>query len=159
MQLPRQCGRPPDLRAAGECAGYDNRMRKWALQPSQCGCGGPARRYKEIQMAHVQSYFEQFHKVIRADYDMNATLREKRDIVLGMVSDYLKGRRYPAFSVIHQGSYKMRTGVKPIGAWSSTSTSGCGSRPPKRPLSSGIGFARRLRIIPKAPRRGEPASV
>ena len=66
-------------------------------------------------MAGVQKYFEKFHSKIRADYDMDSTLREKRDIVLDRIRKHLKDSKLPGFEVLHQGSYKMRTGVKPIG--------------------------------------------
>ena len=66
-------------------------------------------------MARVQKYFEKFHSKIRADYDMDSTLREKRDIVLDRIRKHLKDSKLPGFEVLHQGSYKMKTGVKPIG--------------------------------------------
>jgi len=65
-------------------------------------------------MANVQKYFEQFHKEIRMDYDLNKTLAEKRDIILDRVKNYLKENKKPTFQSMLQGSYIMRTGVKPI---------------------------------------------
>lgn len=65
-------------------------------------------------MADVQKYFEQFHKEIRMDYELNKTLAEKRDIILDRVGNYLKEDKKPAFQSILQGSYIMKTGVKPI---------------------------------------------
>ncbi|MFA6411051.1 MAG: nucleotidyltransferase [Syntrophales bacterium] len=66
-------------------------------------------------MADVQKYLEQFHVSIRMDYDMSSTLREKRDIILRRVRKYLSDNELPGFSEMNQGSYIMKTGVKPIG--------------------------------------------
>lgn len=65
-------------------------------------------------MADLQKYFEQFHRTIRADYKMNAALREKKDIILERVRKHLKATGRPGFDELLQGSYKMRTGVIPI---------------------------------------------
>ena len=65
-------------------------------------------------MANVQKQFEQFHTIIRTDYEMNATLREKRDILLDRIHNYLIKNGHPDFKRISQGSYKMKTGVVPI---------------------------------------------
>ncbi len=65
-------------------------------------------------MANVQKQFEKFHENIRTDYDMNATLREKRDILLEKISSHLAKNGRPGFERISQGSYKMKTGVVPI---------------------------------------------
>ena len=65
-------------------------------------------------MADVQKYFEQFHKEIRMDYDLNKTLAEKRDIILDRIMNYLKEEKKPLFRSMLQGSYIMKTGVKPI---------------------------------------------
>lgn len=67
-------------------------------------------------MADVQKYFEKFHDTIRIDYEMDSTLREKRDIILTRIREHLSEKRLPGFTPLHQGSYKMRTGVKPIGS-------------------------------------------
>lgn len=66
-------------------------------------------------MAQVQKYLEKFHSKIRTDYDMDSTLREKRDVVLDRIRKHLKDNKLPGFKELHQGSYKMRTGAKPIG--------------------------------------------
>ena len=42
-------------------------------------------------MANVQKYFEQFHDTIRTDYEMNSTLREKKDIILQAAPEALAG--------------------------------------------------------------------
>lgn len=65
-------------------------------------------------MANVQKYFEKFHDVIRIDYDMSEPLREKREKILSRIRDYLKKNALPGFDELLQGSYKMKTGVKPI---------------------------------------------
>jgi hypothetical protein len=65
-------------------------------------------------MANIQKQFEQFHTVIRIDYEMSATLREKRDIILNRIHDYLIKNGLPDFTRVSQGSYKMKTGVVPI---------------------------------------------
>lgn len=65
-------------------------------------------------MAQIQKYFEKFHENIRTDYDMNQTLREKRDIILNRIRNYLAKNSLPRFDELLQGSYKMKTGVIPI---------------------------------------------
>src|SRR3954462_2806432 len=65
-------------------------------------------------MANVQKYFEQFHARIRTDYYMNATLIEKRDIILNRITAHLKKNDRPCFVRLSQGSYKMKTGTIPI---------------------------------------------
>lgn len=65
-------------------------------------------------MANVQKYFEIFHKAIRSDYDMNSTLREKRDIILDRLRKDLAEKKRPGFSELLQGSYATRTGTVPI---------------------------------------------
>lgn len=65
-------------------------------------------------MADVQAQFEKFHAIIRVDYDMAKELRDKRDIVLNRIKKYLSEKKHPACDELLQGSYKMKTGVKPI---------------------------------------------
>ena len=65
-------------------------------------------------MADVQKQFEKFHATIRVDYDMSSELRDKRDIVVERIRDHLKKNGLPVCDVLLQGSYKMKTGVKPI---------------------------------------------
>src|SRR5690349_14522148 len=65
-------------------------------------------------MANVQKQFEQFHAIIRTDYEMNETLREKRDFLLDKIRAHLRKNGRPGFKRISQGSYKMKTGVVPI---------------------------------------------
>src|SRR4051794_29827650 len=64
-----------------------------------------------MTMAKLQRYFEQFHEKIRADYDMNKTLREKKDIILNRIRKHLKENGRPSFDELLQGSYRMGTGV------------------------------------------------
>ncbi len=66
-------------------------------------------------MADVQKQFEQFHERIRVDYGMADELREKRDLLVGKVRKHLEEKGH-SFTVLLQGSYKMKTGAKPIGA-------------------------------------------
>jgi hypothetical protein len=67
-------------------------------------------------MANVQRYFEQFHEKIRTDYELNSTLREKKDIILNLLRKRLKEAERPSFDELLQGSYStpVRTGVRPI---------------------------------------------
>jgi hypothetical protein len=69
----------------------------------------------DLIMANIQKYFEQFHDRIRTDYEMNSTLREKRDILLERIRKYLKDQGLPLFEKMDQGSYAMKTGVIPVG--------------------------------------------
>lgn len=65
-------------------------------------------------MANIQKQFEKFHDAIRIDYDTSAPLREKRDIILEKIRKYLREHKLPGIDELHQGSYAMKTGVKPI---------------------------------------------
>jgi hypothetical protein len=65
-------------------------------------------------MADIQKQFEQFHLKIRVDYDMASELRDKRDTVLRRIKNYLEKNGHPSCRELLQGSYKMKTGVKPI---------------------------------------------
>lgn len=67
-------------------------------------------------MADPQSYFEEFHKRIRIDFDTSAPLREKRDIILGKIQESLSADDLPGFREFLQGSYAtdLKTGVKPL---------------------------------------------
>jgi hypothetical protein len=69
-------------------------------------------------MANVQKYFEQFHNTIRTDYEMNSTLREKKDIILQLLRKRLREANRPGFDELLQGSYStpIRMGVRPIAA-------------------------------------------
>ncbi len=65
-------------------------------------------------MADVQKQFEKFHETIRVDFDMSQDLRDKRDIVVEKVKKYLREKGHPTCEVLLQGSYKMKTGVRPV---------------------------------------------
>ena len=64
-------------------------------------------------MARVQKQFEQFHDAIKLDnYDENAKLREKRDLLLKELRDKLPDD-LKKFEFFNQGSYSIGTGVAP----------------------------------------------
>lgn len=65
-------------------------------------------------MANIQKYLEEFHDKIRIDYETNATLREKRDIILERIRKYLKDNKLPTFDELMQGSYAFGTGTIPV---------------------------------------------
>ncbi len=65
-------------------------------------------------MANVQKYFEEFHKKIRVDFKMDEILQEKRDIIINRLRMHLLENERPNFKEMLQGSYKMKTGSKPI---------------------------------------------
>jgi hypothetical protein len=65
-------------------------------------------------MAYIQQQFEQFHSSIRADYDMNSTLREKRDNIIDLLRKRLKQAGRPTFRELMQGSYAYGVGIHPI---------------------------------------------
>ena len=65
-------------------------------------------------MADIQKYFELFHEKIRVDYEMSKTLREKRDIILDRIREYLKKHGHPLFDELLQGSFAIKTGTAPI---------------------------------------------
>src|SRR5688500_3455104 len=67
-----------------------------------------------IDMADIQTQFEKFHSTIRVDFDMSSDLRYSREVVLDQMRTQSKHAKLPAFRERHQGSYKMKTGVKPI---------------------------------------------
>ena len=65
-------------------------------------------------MADVQKQFMKYHSNIRVDYEMSETLREKRDIVVEKIKNYMRDNDKPVPTQLLQGSYIMKTGVKPI---------------------------------------------
>lgn len=65
-------------------------------------------------MANIQKQFEDFHREILLDFEYTDLLREKRDRVVKRVRDALSRDGRPSFDVLLQGSYKMKTGVKPL---------------------------------------------
>jgi hypothetical protein len=62
-------------------------------------------------MADVQSLFELFHKNIRTYYEINETLREKKDIIVRRVKAHLAKNGRPTCQEYLQGSYKMKVGI------------------------------------------------
>src|SRR5688572_25975633 len=62
-------------------------------------------------MANVQGQFEQFHKQIRTYYEINETLREKKDIIVRRVKKHLEKSNRPQCAEFIQGSYKMKVGI------------------------------------------------
>lgn len=62
-------------------------------------------------MAEVQDLFEKFHATIRTYYEINKTLREKKDIIVERVKAHLKEKKRPQCDEYIQGSYKMKVGI------------------------------------------------
>src|SRR5262245_25544194 len=102
-------------------------MKCWRLKPPesarQCPRASETERRQfgispagviEEAMADIQKHFEKYHRTIRMDYDYNSDLAEKRDRVLDRLTMYLKANDLPGFERLLQGSYKMKTGTKPI---------------------------------------------
>lgn len=72
-------------------------------------------------MANVQKQFEEFHESIKLKrFEENATLREKRDIILKKLKDELPkvfkelDKDLPEYEVRDLGSYAMGTGIRPV---------------------------------------------
>jgi hypothetical protein len=72
-------------------------------------------------MAQVQKYFKRFHNNIKLKrFKRNATLREKRDIILAKLRSELPGvferhgEEMPEYETKDLGSYAMGTGNKPV---------------------------------------------
>lgn len=62
-------------------------------------------------MPNVQPQFEEFHSNIRTYYEMNETLREKKDIIVNRITKSLKEKGRPRCTPFIQGSYKMKVGI------------------------------------------------
>lgn len=62
-------------------------------------------------MANVQTQFEEFHEKIRTYYEINKTLREKKDIIVARVKKHLEQNGRPQCTEFIQGSYKMKVGI------------------------------------------------
>lgn len=72
-------------------------------------------------MANIQKQFESFHETIKLNrFEENATLREKRDIVLGKLEENLPAvfeahdEEFVEYETRDQGSYEMGTGIEPL---------------------------------------------
>ena len=63
-------------------------------------------------MADIQKQLEDFHDLIKLD-DENATLRDKRDIILDKLKKKIS-EDAKSYTTFNQGSYAMSTGIKPI---------------------------------------------
>jgi hypothetical protein len=62
-------------------------------------------------MADVQALFERFHREIRTYYEINETLRKKKDIIVERVQTHLAKNKRPSCEPFIQGSYKMKVGI------------------------------------------------
>ena len=58
----------------------------------------------------LQTYFKEFNKKIKMDYDVKSELKDKRDILLNILKN---DDDIPAFDEYNQGSYRMHLGVEP----------------------------------------------
>lgn len=75
----------------------------------------------EVVVANVQSELRNYHDQIKlGTYEENESLRNKRDLLINELRESLKDEKVPnsdsklTFTSIDQGSYAMKTGVKPI---------------------------------------------
>lgn len=59
----------------------------------------------------LQTHFKKFNDTIKLDYDVKSELKEKRDILLGILRD---AEEIPSFTEYNQGSYSMYLGVEPL---------------------------------------------
>jgi hypothetical protein len=71
-------------------------------------------------MAQIQKQFEEFHEIIKLKrFEENATLREKRDIIINKIKDGLKKKfedeekEVPNVEFFDQGSYAIDLGIVP----------------------------------------------
>ncbi|MDM5196530.1 nucleotidyltransferase [Fictibacillus enclensis] len=64
-------------------------------------------------MAGCQTQFNAFHDTIKLKEE-DEILRSKRDIILEKIKEKLKDETSYPFEVFNQGSYAMRTGIKPL---------------------------------------------
>jgi hypothetical protein len=68
-------------------------------------------------MANLQSKFLKFHDVIKTDFEDNEQLREQKDLIVDNLRQGLRRLgpiNTPTFSSFGQGSYALKTGVKPL---------------------------------------------
>ena len=59
----------------------------------------------------LQTEFLAFHGRIKLDYDVRSELKEKRDILIGILRN---SGKLPGFEVLNQGSYGMYIGTEPL---------------------------------------------
>lgn len=65
-------------------------------------------------MADLQPQFEKFHENIRTYYEINDTLRTKKDIIVRRVKAHLAKNNRPSCIEYLQGSYKMKVGNQAV---------------------------------------------
>lgn len=66
---------------------------------------------REENIMSLQTYFKEFDKAIKMDYDVKNELKEKRDVLLKILRE---SEDIPAFDKYDQGSYSMHLGVEPL---------------------------------------------
>ncbi|MGG0888962.1 cyclic GMP-AMP synthase DncV-like nucleotidyltransferase [Cytobacillus horneckiae] len=64
-------------------------------------------------MVLCTTQFSQFHDTIKLKEE-NATLKEKRDIIINKIKEKLPDEANYNFTIFNQGSYAMNTGIKPL---------------------------------------------
>ncbi|MBN7743413.1 nucleotidyltransferase [Bacillus velezensis] len=64
-------------------------------------------------MVLCKTQFNQFHDAIKLKEE-NATLKEKRDIIINKIKEKLPDEASYGFTIFNQGSYAMNTGIKPL---------------------------------------------
>ncbi|MFE5388890.1 MULTISPECIES: nucleotidyltransferase domain-containing protein [Bacillus cereus group] len=64
-------------------------------------------------MVLCKTQFNQFHEAIKLKEE-NATLKEKRDIIINKINEKLPDEARYGFTIFNQGSYAMNTGIKPL---------------------------------------------
>lgn len=64
-------------------------------------------------MVLCKTQFNQFHEAIKLKEE-NATLKEKRDIIINKINEKLPDEARYSFTIFNQGSYAMNTGIKPL---------------------------------------------
>jgi len=71
-------------------------------------------------MPTTQTYFNRFNEKIRISYEEDTKLRDKRDLLLDNIRHCIKyfanhnNITIPHFDTFNQGSYDLRTGIKPL---------------------------------------------
>lgn len=64
-------------------------------------------------MADCRSQFKDFHDAIKLKEE-NSVLKEKREIIIKRIKEKLSEQTDYTFEIFNQGSYAMRTGIKPL---------------------------------------------
>lgn len=68
---------------------------------------------EEFIMALCNTQFKEFHDNIRLSEE-NKILKEKRDIIIDVIKKNLPNESSKSFTIFNQGSYAMKTGIKPL---------------------------------------------